>query len=76
MDSIFNVASCEEEGIADSFKGFPEEVIFSDDILWKRAYFVEGSSGVMIFSVVNVEEDGIIVGVKGVKGMFFFYSSK
>ena len=59
-------------------EGIPEVAIFSDDILWKRAHFVEGSSGVVIFSVVNVEEDGIIVivGVEGVKGMFFFDSSK
>ena len=51
-------------------------VNLSVDIFWKRAYIVEGSSGVEIFSVVNVEEDGIIIGVEGVKGMFFFDSSK
>ena len=65
---LFNVASC-EKGIANCFEGSPEEVIFSDDILWKRVHFIEGSSVVVIFSVINVEEDGIIVivGVEGVK---------
>ena len=51
-------------------------MIFNVDISWKRAHFVEGSSGVVIFSIVNVEEDGIFVGVEGVKGMSFFDSSK
>ena len=51
-------------------------VIFSDDIFGKVAHIVEGFFDVVIFSVVNVEEDGIIVGVEGVKGMFFFDSSK
>ena len=41
--------------------------IFSDNILLDEGQFREGSSGVVIFSVVIVEEDGIIVGVEGVK---------
>ena len=53
MYSNFNVAVCEEEGIAISFEGFPEVVNFSIDIIWKRAYFVEGSSGVEVCTVVN-----------------------
>ena len=70
--NIFNVASCEELD-CQQFEGFPEEVFFSDDILGKVAHIVEGFLGVVILSIVNVEEDGIIVivGVEGVKGMFF-----
>ena len=78
-DSIFKIATCEEEWFANSFEGIPEVVIFSDDIFWKRAYFVEGSSGVEICSIDNEQEDFIIVkntGVEGVKGMSFFDSSK
>ena len=47
-------------------------MIFSDDILWKVAHIVKGFLVVVIFSVVIVEEDGIIAGVEGVKGMIFF----
>ena len=36
-------------------------MIFSDDILWKVAHIVKGFLVVVIFSVVIVEEDGIIV---------------
>ena len=45
----------------------------SDDIFGEVAHIVYGFLGVAIFSVVYVEEDGIfiIVGVGGVKGMFF-----
>ena len=51
--------------------GFPEEVIFSDDILWKVAHIVKGFLVVVIFSVIIVEEDGIIVSwVEGVKTPF------
>ena len=46
--------------------------IFSDDIFWQVAHIVKGFLGVVIFSVVIVEEDGIIVRVGGVKGMIFF----
>ena len=67
MYSIFNDATCEEDWFANSFEGIPEVVILSDDIFGKVAHIVEGFLGVMIFSVVNVEEDGIIVGVEGVK---------
>ena len=68
MIANFNVATCEEEGFANSFEGIPEVVIFSDDIFGKVAHIMEGFFGVVIFSVVTVEEDGSIVGVKGVKG--------
>ena len=54
------------------FKGIPEVVILSDDILLDEGLFREGSSDVVIFSVVIVEEDGISVRVGGVKGMIFF----
>ena len=54
------------------FEGIPEVVILSDDILLDEGLFREGSSGVVIFSAVIVEEDGIIVRVGGVKGMIFF----
>ena len=69
MYSNFNIATCEEEGFANSFEGIPEVVIFSDDIFGKVAHIVEGFFDVVIFSVINVEEDGIviIVGVEGVK---------
>ena len=79
MYSNFNVATCEEEGIANSFEGIPEVVIFSDDIFGKVAHIVEGFFDVVICTVVNKEEGGIIVknvGVEGVKGMSFFDSSK
>ena len=79
MYSIFNVATCEEEGFANSFEGIPEVVIFSDDIFGRVAHIVEGFFGVVICTVVNEEEDVIIIkntGVKGVKGMSFFDSSK
>ena len=33
---------------------------------------MEGFFGVVIFSVVNVEEDGIIIGVEGVKDAYRF----
>ena len=62
-----------------SFEGIPGDHVFSVDILWKRAYFVEGSSGVKICTVDNEQEDCIIVkntGVEGVKGMSIFDSSK
>ena len=72
MDNIFIIASCEGLPIVE---GIPEVVIFSDDIFGKVAHIVEGFFGVMVFSVVNVEEDSIIIGVEGVKGMFFFDSS-
>ena len=42
-------------------------MIFSDDILWKVAHIVKGFLVVVIFSVVIVEEDGIIAGDEGVK---------
>ena len=73
----FSVDNC--EGFAYSFEGIPEVVIFSVDIFWKRAYFVEGSSGVEICTVDNEQEDCIIIkntGVEGVKGMSIFDSSK
>ena len=74
MKKNFSVVNC--EGFANSFEGIPEVVNLRDDIFGKVAHIVEGFLGVVIFSVVNVEEDGIIVGVEGVKGMFFFDSSK
>ena len=70
MGNIFNVASC-EEGLAICIEGFPEVAIFSDDIFWQVAHIVKGFLGVVIFSAVIVEEDGIIVRVGGVKGMIF-----
>ena len=45
----------------------------------KRAYFIEGSSGVEFCNVDNEQEDCIIVkdtGVGSVKGMSIFDSSK
>ena len=62
-----------------SFEGIPGDHVFSVDIFWKRAYFVEGSSGVEFCTVDNEQEDCIIVkdtGVEGVKGMSIFDSSK
>ena len=44
MKKNFSVDNC--EGVAICFEGIPEVVNFSDDILWKRVHFVEGSSGV------------------------------
>ena len=71
MGNIFNVASC-GEGLAIYIEGFPEEAIFSDDIFWQVAHIVKGFLGVVILSIVIVEEDGIIVGVEGVKVCPFF----
>ena len=79
MYSNFNVATCEEERFANSFEGIPEVVIFSNDIFGKVAHIVEGFFDVVICTVINEEEDGIIIkntGVEGVKGMSFFQSSK
>ena len=62
-----------------NFEGIPGDHVFSVDILWKRAYFVEGSSGVEICNVNNEQEDCIIVkdtGVGSVKGMPISNSSK
>ena len=62
-----------------SFEGIPGDHVFSIDILWKRAYFVEGSSGVEFCTIDNEQEDCIIVkntGVESVKGMFLANSSK
>ena len=39
-------------------------MFFSDDTLGEAAHIVKGFLGVVILSVVIVEEDGIIVGVK------------
>ena len=55
------------------FEGFPEEVFFSDDTLGEAAHIVKGFLGVVILSVVIVEQDGFIVGVKG---MIFLDSFK
>ena len=63
-DNIFNVASCEGLPI---IEGIPEVKIFSDDTLGEAAHIVKGFLGVVILSVVIVEEDGFIVGVEGVK---------
>ena len=57
-EAIFNVASCEGLPIVE---GIPEVVILSDDILLDEGLFREGSSGVVIFSAVIMDEDGIIV---------------
>ena len=73
----FSIDNC--EGFANSFEGIPEVVIFSVDIFWRRAYFVEGSSEVEYCNVDNEQEDCIIVkntGVESVKGMFLSNSSK
>ena len=70
---LFKVASC-EEGIANCFEGSPEEVIFSEDFLWKVAHIVKGFLVVVIFSVVIVEEDGIIVSL-GSKVLRYVLSS-
>ena len=69
MYSIFNVATCEEERFANSFEGIPEVVIFSVDIFWKRAYFIEGSSGVEICTVDNEQEDCIFIKNTGVESV-------
>ena len=73
MANIFNDASC-KEGIANCFEGSPEEVIFSDGILWKVAHIVKGFLVVVIFSVVIVEKDGIIVSL-GSKVLRYVLSS-
>ena len=64
-----NVVTCEEKG-AISFEGIPGDHVFSVDIVWKRAYFVEGSSGVEVCIIVKS------TGVESVKGMFLANSSK
>ena len=68
MDSNFNVVTCVKKG-AISFVGFPGDLVFSVDNLWRRAYFVEGSSEVGCIIVKNI-------GVESVKGMSIFDSSK
>ena len=62
-----------------SFEGIPGDHVCSVDIFWKRAYFVEGSSGVEFCTVDNEQVDCIIVKdteVESVKGMSLSNSSK
>ena len=78
MDANCNVITCEVKG-AISIEGIPGDHVYIVDIFWKRAYFVEGSSGVEYCNVDNKKEDCIIVkdtGVGIIKGMSLSNSSK
>ena len=62
-----------------SFEGIPGDHISSDNIFGRGTHFVEGSSGVVYFTVGNEQEDCNHIedtGVESVKGMSMFDSSK